>query len=142
VNETPFWLMGTLLGALALLTTLRLSIPRTASAKPGMVSRLLTYPGWLLPMIPLMATAVGLMMRGLLSPWPPTAAARFSQHGLWAGVFGFLLALVVDLWLLWTAARVVKRFAPPEKQYALRNLPVFNFLVGGAILVAAALINR
>lgn len=142
MNETPFWVMGTALGALTLLATLRLSVPRTASAKPGMVLRLLTHPGWLLPLIFLMAIAIGLMMRGSLSPWPPIAAARFSKHGPWAGVFGFLLALVVDLWLLWTPATVVARFASPEKQHALRRLPVFNFLVGGAILAAATLINR
>ena len=101
--QLDFWAVGAFLAVMALLATLRQSLPFAAAQRAGGVIGFLTSPIWLVPLILAMAGVIGLMLTGAVSPWPPQAQAEFSgQFGAWAGITGFILVVVVDLWLVWT----------------------------------------
>jgi hypothetical protein len=128
----------TVLLALALLATLRLSLPRPVVLLERMPLRLLFHPGWLVTLILAAYLSLGLFFSGALSPWPPAAFATWSAaEGWWAGAAAFLAALVTDLWLLWTPAEVLRRYTAPERQHTLRHLHLFNLLVGAAVIFLA-----
>jgi hypothetical protein len=127
--------------ALSLLSTLRLSLGSAgdrAAANP--VGRLLTHPLWLVPLIVVAYLVLGYFLTGKLSPWPPTAFADLGQRfGWWAGVAGVIAVVTTELWLLWTPAEVLRRFATPERRAGLRYFHLFNLVVGGGLILYAAL---
>lgn len=129
----------TVLLALALLATLRLSLPRPLAVLESMPLKALFHPGWLVTLILAAYLTLGMYFSQALSPWPPAAFASWSAaEGWWAGAAAFLAALAADLWLLWTPSEVLRRFTPPERQHTLRYLHLFNLAVGGAVLAFAA----
>ncbi len=133
----PFdmWTVGTLLAGLALLATLRQSVPALAERNLGFLGGFLTSPVWLVPLIFVAYMMVGLMMAGDLSPWPPAARAIFDHKwGVWAGIAGFILVLVVDIWLVWTPSMVARRFAGKDGQDTVKTLPVFNVIFGVVVI--------
>lgn len=133
--QVDLWTIAALLTVFALLATLRLSIPALAGRKLGAVADFLTNPAWLLPLILGMYFAIGLMLSGEASPWPPATRAMFENRwGVWAGITGFILVVIVDLWLVWTPSMVARRFAGPESQHAVKALPLFNVLFGLAVI--------
>jgi hypothetical protein len=139
----PFdiWTVGTLLAGLALLATLRQSVPALAERNLGFLGGFLTSPVWLVPLIFVAYMMVGLMMAGDLSPWPPAARAIFDHKwGAWAGIAGFILVLVVDIWLVWTPSMVARRFAGKDGQDTVKTLPVFN-VIFGVVVIALLLWN-
>jgi hypothetical protein len=129
------WPVAAALALLALFATLRLSIPHARTAISGYGLGIVAHPAWLMPVMLGMPMAVGFMMTGALSPWPPEAASLLARTGGgWAGVAGFLTALVVDLWLLWTPSIVALDFTAPETRAKLHMLPLLNLLLGGFFL--------
>jgi hypothetical protein len=137
------WALGALTAGLALLASLRLSAPAAFAGRWGGALDLATHPTWLMPLILAMGVALGLMIRGDLPPWPPEAAARFAAlGGPWAAVTGFLIVLVVDLWMLWTPSMVAQRFAPPEGREAARLLPLLNLALGAVFLIVIHLLTH
>ena len=74
--NVDMWTIAALLAVFALLATLRLSIPALAGRKLGAVADFLTNPAWLMPLILGMYFAVGLMLSGEASPWPPATLPR------------------------------------------------------------------
>lgn len=137
------WSLAAVFAALALLASLRLSLPPAVTVRLGRAFDAATHPTWLIPLILAMGMAIGLMIRGELSPWPPEANAQLARRwGAWAGAAGFLLAATVDLWLLWTASMVAQRFARPEEREPARLLPLLNLAIGGLFLAAVYLVAR
>lgn len=137
------WTIGAVLTAFGLLATIRLSLPSLIGREVRGVINVLTHPAWLIPFIFGISVAVGLMIQGQLSPWPPAAQSDFAaKWGMWAGIAGFLLVVIVDIWLVWTPSMVARRFARPESLDAVKTLPVLNVLFGLAFLVAVVLIWR
>ena len=128
------WIVAALCSGMALLATMRLSAPSVGQSRLGRALDLAAHPTWLLPLILMMGVALGLMIRGDLSPWPPEAAAQWARGGAWASATGFLLVLVVDLWLLWTPSMVARRFAGEDGREAMRWLPVLNLVLGVLVL--------
>ena len=129
--QLDFWTVGAFLAVMALLATLRQSLPFAAAQRSGGVVGFLTSPVWLVPLILAMAGTIGLMLTGDISPWPPEARTEFAQKfGAWAGITGFILVVVVDLWLVWTPSMVARRFAGAEGAHAMKTLPVFNLIFG------------
>ena len=136
------WILAAVLCALALFASLRLSLPEGGSVRGGVLD-IVTHPTWLIPLIIVMGFAVGLMIRGQLSPWPPEASAEMArQSGRWAGVTGFMLVAIVDLWMLWTPSMVARRFARPESHKGMRLLPYVNLAFGAVFLGAVAILTR
>lgn len=141
--QPDVWTIGAVLASLALLATLRLSIPATVGAQPGGLAGFLTSPTWLVPLILAMAGTIGLMITGDISPWPPETQAAFAgKWGMWAGVTGFLLVLVVDLWLLWTPSIVARRFAGTDGPKPIKGLTLFNLLFGAAFIAFLVFVVR
>jgi len=129
------WIVATVLSAMALAASLRLSTPVAAQSRWGRALDVAAHPTWLLPLILAMGVAVGLMIRGDLSPWPPEAFEQLARRGgLWAGATGFILVVVVDLWLLWTPSMVARRFASDDARPAMRWLPALNLAIGAVLL--------
>lgn len=130
------WSIAAVVATLALAASLRLSIPHARAVPAGHGAGLAAHPTWLVPVMLGMPMAVGLMMTGALSPWPPETAATFAMlGGRWAGVTGFLVALLVDLWLLWTPSIVLLGMTPADERPKLRLLPALNLALGGFFLV-------
>lgn len=129
------WLIAACLGGLALLATVRLSAPGLQEASLGRVGNLLSHSAWLLPVMLGMPMALGLMMIGSLSPWPTLSAELLAPYGDWAKRTGFLVAIVVDLWMLWAASSAALSFAAAEERVRLRGLHLVNFVVGGGFLL-------
>lgn len=137
MSASPLWIGAAVLSAMALAASLRLSTPVAAQSRLGRALDIAAHPTWLLPLILAMGMAVGLMIRGDLSPWPPEAFDQMARRGgLWAGATGFIVVLVVDLWLLWTPSMVARRFAAERDRDALRGLPALNLALGAALLAA------
>lgn len=135
------WTLAAVLAVLALLATLRQSIPALAGRKLDAVTGLLTSPIWLVPLIFVAYMTVGLMLAGDLSPWPPEARAIFGHKwGAWAGITGFIIVVVVDIWLVWTPSMVARRFAGPDGRNAVKNLPLFNVIFGIAVIALLMLV--
>jgi hypothetical protein len=125
----------TVLLALALLATVRLSLPRPVALLDRMPLKPLFHPGWLVTLILAAYLSLGLFFSGALSPWPPSAFTAWNaSEGWWAGAAAFLAALTTDLWLLWTPTEVLRRYTAPERQHTLRYLHAFNLLVGGVVI--------
>lgn len=125
----------TVLLALALLATIRLSLPRPVAALDRLPLRPLFHPAWLVTLILAAYLALGMYFAGTLSPWPIAAFATWNAaEGWWAGAAAFLAALTTDLWLLWTATEALRRHTPPDRQHTLRYLHLFNLLIGGAVI--------
>ena len=125
------WALGALLSLFGLLATIRLSLPSLIGRRIGGIANLATHPAWLVPFIFGIAVAVGLMIEGALSPWPPAAHAAYAaDFGPWAGVAAFLLVVIVDLWLVWTPSMVARRFARLESLEAVKALTVLNVPFG------------
>ncbi|MDD3799715.1 MAG: hypothetical protein PHE36_11135 [Novosphingobium sp.] len=138
-----YWIPAAVLTALALLATIRLSLPSLIGKPVGGVLGVLTHPVWLFPFIFGIAVAVGLMIQGNLSPWPLAARADFAaKWGMWAGVAGFLLVLLVDIWLIWTPSMIARRFAKPESREAIKVLPLFNVVFGLVFLAIVLFVWR
>jgi hypothetical protein len=124
----------TFAAAMALLASLRLSVP-AISGRAARAFDAIAHPAWLLPLILVNSACIGLMIKGILSPWPPHANAQIlARWGAWAGAAAFIAVLTVDLWLLWTPSMVARRFADPAKRHALRWLPLLNLVLGGGFL--------
>jgi len=137
------WIVATLLTLFALLASIRLSLPYSHSVRLGRIGTVLTHPAWLIPFILMMSMAIGWMMQGKLSPWPPEAAQQLAQRsGSWAGVTAFVLVLLVDLWLLWTPSMIARRYSTAELQGAMRGLSVINVVFGALFLLAVYFITR
>jgi hypothetical protein len=121
--------------ALALLATLRLSLPITLPLFERMPLRLLFHPGWLVTLILAANLSLGMYFSHALSPWPPAAFDLWHEpSGLWAGIAAFLAALTTDLWLLWTPAEVLRRYTAPERRATLRHAHLFNLVLGAAVI--------
>jgi len=130
------WTIGAVLAAFALLATLRQSVPSLAGRRLGIVVDFLTSSVWLVPLILAMYFALGLMLAGQLSPWPPETRAIWAQKwGAWAGITGFILVVIADIWLVWTPSMVARRFAGPESREAVKALPWFNVIFGIAVIL-------
>jgi len=135
--SSQVWIAATLLSAMALAASLRLSTPVAAQSRLGRALDIAAHPTWLLPLILAMGVAVGLMIRGDLSPWPPEAAEQLARRGgPWAGATGFIVVVIVDLWLLWTPSMVTRRFAAEDAREAMRWLPALNLALGAVLLGA------
>jgi hypothetical protein len=79
------WPVAAALALLALFATLRLSIPHARTAISGYGLGIVAHPAWLMPVMLGMPMAVGFMMTGALSPWPPEAAARADRRRMGRG---------------------------------------------------------
>ena len=131
------WIPAAVLALLTFAATARLSLLPAAPHHVPRWMKILTNSIWLLPLMLAMALTLGLMAKGVLSPWPPQAAAYFETlGGGWAALTGFVLVLTVDMWLLWTGSRIVLRHTPLEDRHAIRHLSALNLLLGGGLLVA------
>jgi hypothetical protein len=141
--QLDFWAVGAFLAVMALLATLRQSLPFAAAQRAGGVIGFLTSPIWLVPLILAMAGVIGLMLTGAVSPWPPEAQAEFAgKFGAWAGITGFVLVVVVDLWLVWTPSMVARRFAGPDGLNTVKALPLFNLIFGFAFIAILLFVVR
>jgi len=137
------WTIAATAAAFALLASLRLSLPAREGKQLGTILNIATHPAWLLPFILVMGMAIGLMVKGMLSPWPPEAAQQAARiGGWWGGATGFLVVLIVDGWLLWTGSCVMLRFSTPEQRRKVRLLPVLNFALGALFLSTFYLMSR
>ncbi|MCP5395211.1 MAG: hypothetical protein H6918_00500 [Sphingomonadaceae bacterium] len=134
-------IVATVLAILALLASLRLSLPPTADrffARQPLT--LLTSAAWLVPYIVVMGLAVGLMIKGQLSPWPQEAMADFAgRWGKWAGIAALLVVGTVDLWMVWTGAMAARRFAPVGSEAAFGRLQLLNVVFGAIFFLLVAL---
>jgi len=137
------WTIAAAAALLMLAATLRLSVPATGPTRLARVLTVVANPGWLLPLIVLMGGAIGLMIQGDLSPWPPDSAHRIAErYGWWAGAAAGAVTATVDLWLVWTASMVALRYTPLEQRPTIRGLPLLNLAMGGAVLVGIYLLQR
>jgi len=143
MTASTAWMIAAIAAAFALLASLRLSFRSLQKQPLGTLLNIATHSAWLLPLILVMGMAIGLMIKGELSPWPPEAAQQAARiAGWWAGVTGFLVVLIVDGWLLWTGSCVMLRFLAPEQRRKVRLLPVLNFALGALFLATFYLMRR
>lgn len=137
------WAPVALLALLALLASLRLSFPAaTGSAGLGPL-RLLMHPVWLLPLLLALPMTVGLMMTGAVPISPVAARAMIAaDYGVWAGLAALITVMTAELWLLWVPSMLARRSALPERQEALRFLPLLNLALGSGFLLIVVLASR
>jgi hypothetical protein len=116
------------------LTTLRFSFSGHFHARDP-ISRIVTNPAWLYPLILSGPYMLGAYYHGAISPWPPQAFAIVSaQSGFWAGVATAIAAATADVWLLWATATTFRRFSPPHDARVVKYYYVANLAVGGYLM--------
>ncbi|WP_380878608.1 hypothetical protein ACFB49_17710 [Sphingomonas sp. DBB INV C78] len=130
----PFdvWTLAALVAALALLATLRLSVPGAQRVRR---LKLIAHPALLLPLILTVPMTVGLMLAGMV-PIAPTAAQAIvtANYGYWAGIAALITVVTAELWLLWTPAIAARGMARNADHPGLGGLPIVNLLFGATIL--------
>lgn len=137
------WMVLAVAALFALAATLRLSLAVRPAPLANPVARFVTSPAWLVPYILVMGYALGQMIKGNLSPLPPVAFAETTAlWGRWAGVTAFLVVLTVNLWLLWTAGMLARRFGPENPARAPWAVHVLAFVFGSLVLAALLLLAR
>ena len=130
------WTLAAFLSVMALLATLRLSSVSFAEKKLSGPLAVVFSPIWLTPLIFALAWTIGLMVKGSVSTWPPTAMQQgVTLGGYWAGVTAFVAVVIAEVWLVWTGANMAMRYSPPEKRAQIRHLPLLSILLGGGFLV-------
>ncbi|SNS17986.1 hypothetical protein SAMN06295912_102136 [Sphingomonas laterariae] len=129
------WAVAAALTLMALVATLRLSLPGAAGGGQGTL-RLIAHPAWLVLLVLTTPMTVGLMLSGYVPVSPTKARALIAgDFGYWAGVAAWITVVTAELWLLWTPSMVAQRFAKPEARDAFRALPLFNVFMGGGFLL-------
>lgn len=124
--------------ALTLVATVRVALGGLDWRGGPAALRWLTRPAWLLPLILLGYLALGKILTGSLSPWPPAAYAAYAEYSVWAGVAAFALVLATDIWLLWAPAMVLGHFMPAPARGKLVYVHALN-LLAGAVVIGPAL---
>ena len=133
----PFniWTLAAFLSVMALLATLRLSSISWAERKLTGPLAVILSPIWLTPLIFGLAWTIGLIIKGSVSAWPPTAMQQgVAYGGYWAGLTALFIVIVAELWLVWTGANIALRYSPPEKRIQIKHLPILSIVLGGGFL--------
>jgi hypothetical protein len=116
------------------LTTLRFSFSGHFQARDP-VSRIVTNPAWLYPLILSGPWALGAFYHAAISPWPPQTFEMIAgKDGAWAGAAAAIAAATADVWLLWATATVFRRFSPPHDHRMIKYYYVVNLVVGGYLM--------
>ncbi|PTD20242.1 hypothetical protein [Sphingomonas fennica] len=126
------WTIAAVIAFLALLASLRLSVPALEGSR---LAGFIAHPALLLPLVLAVPMTVGLMMTGAVPVAPLSARDMVrADYGYWAGIAALITVATAELWLLWTPSMVARRFARPESREALKGLPILNLAFGAGFL--------
>lgn len=125
-----------------LAATIRQAWPGTPQCA-GMASNAVSGSGWLVPLIFIVPTCIGLMIAGELSPLPQRAFAEVvASHGPALGLAAALAVITSELWLVLVPSMIALRFGGAARHEALRGLVLLNLLLGSSFLAILLLLRH
>jgi hypothetical protein len=149
--DSAIYVVLSVIAAMTLLVTIKLSVTGRVMPVDGGKPSLLFHPIWLGPLAAMVPYVIGAYLGARLSPWPVASYTTvFATSGLWPAILAAISTATVDLWLFWTTATALIAFTEPlapiydpipkqlHKYYHLVNIAAGAFVVYKALTATGA----